>query len=133
MPEKRYKRGDGKRCLRCWRNRLKHGNKNKKKKIKVVKREGFYWKNDNPKYVRVVGGKIMTNNEYRKSEFRRTDYVIRNPHWVRITPSKIQIKEEQDDIYGDIEDNNDKDTPQYWKYKWKLDRLQKKINKQLRK
>ena len=31
MPEKRYHKGCGKGCLRCWRNNLKHGNKLKKK------------------------------------------------------------------------------------------------------
>ena len=128
MPEKRYKRGDGKRCLRCWRNRIKHGNKLKKKKIKVVPRKGFYWKNDNPNYVR-VGKKIMTNDGYRKSEFRRTNYVVRNPYIIKFTPSKIKIKEEKD---NDLYDDSKEDKIQYWRYKWKLDRLQKKINKQLR-
>ena len=31
MPDKNYKRGCGKNCLRCWRNKLKHANKVKNK------------------------------------------------------------------------------------------------------
>ena len=27
MPDKSYKHNCGKRCLRCWRNKLKHANK----------------------------------------------------------------------------------------------------------
>lgn len=30
MPERRYKRGCGPECIRCWVNRLKHGNKEAK-------------------------------------------------------------------------------------------------------
>ena len=33
MPEKRYERGCGNQCVRCWRNKLKHGNKLKKKQF----------------------------------------------------------------------------------------------------
>ena len=33
MPEKRYVRGCGKSCIRCWVNNLKHGNKLKKKQF----------------------------------------------------------------------------------------------------
>lgn len=32
MPDKRYSKGCGKKCIRCWENRLNHGNKLKKKK-----------------------------------------------------------------------------------------------------
>ena len=31
MPDKRYKKGCGKNCIACWQNKLKHGNKLKKK------------------------------------------------------------------------------------------------------
>ena len=31
MPDKNYKKGCGKSCIRCWKNKLKHGNKLKKK------------------------------------------------------------------------------------------------------
>lgn len=31
MPDKRYKKGCGKSCVRCWINKLEHGNKLKKK------------------------------------------------------------------------------------------------------
>lgn len=27
MPDKRYTKGCGKKCIRCWRNRLNHGSK----------------------------------------------------------------------------------------------------------
>ena len=33
MPEKRYARGCGKTCIRCWINRLNHGSKLKKKQF----------------------------------------------------------------------------------------------------
>jgi len=33
MPDKRYKKGCGPECLRCWRNKLKHGNPQAKKFI----------------------------------------------------------------------------------------------------
>lgn len=32
MPDKRYRKGCGSGCLRCWQNKMKHGNKLKKKK-----------------------------------------------------------------------------------------------------
>ncbi len=35
MPDKRYTRGCGTTCLRCWRNRLKHGNKEAKAFMKA--------------------------------------------------------------------------------------------------
>lgn len=34
MPDKNYKRGCGKGCLRCWRNKMNHANKVKGKKNK---------------------------------------------------------------------------------------------------
>jgi hypothetical protein len=35
MPDKRFSRGCGTSCLRCWRNRLKHGNKEAKAFMKA--------------------------------------------------------------------------------------------------
>lgn len=42
MPDKRYKPGCGRECLRCWRNRLKHGNRNiKLSRGQLPEIEGF--------------------------------------------------------------------------------------------
>lgn len=35
MPDKRYVKGCGSKCLRCWRNRLIHGNRTVNKYLKV--------------------------------------------------------------------------------------------------
>lgn len=42
MPDKRYKRGDGRRCLGCWINKMKHGNK-----LKGPKSQEFYIEDKN--------------------------------------------------------------------------------------
>ena len=46
MPERRYHRGCGKGCVRCWQNRLKHSNKVSKEHSKVTR--GFAVKHPSP-------------------------------------------------------------------------------------
>lgn len=62
MPDKRYKRGCGRECLRCWRNKLKHGNKLKKKKgekpVEKAERNDLCIRVD-PKYTEVSGKRIV--------------------------------------------------------------------------
>ena len=38
MPDKRYVKGCGKGCIRCWYNRLNHGSKLKKKMFLIKKK-----------------------------------------------------------------------------------------------
>ena len=69
MPDKRYERKDSKRCLRCWRNRMKHGNKLKKKAIDEY-----------------------NNNETKRRQFIETDYVVRyNPHRINVKPWRTNV------------------------------------------
>src|SRR3989338_4523642 len=42
MPEKRYRRGCGAGCLRCWQNRLKHANPETKKYMKKYGMEHIF-------------------------------------------------------------------------------------------
>ena len=48
MPEKRYVKGCGKSCVRCWQNRLQHGSKLKKKFFPKKFCEEIIEKEDNP-------------------------------------------------------------------------------------
>ena len=124
MPDKRYKRKDGKRCLRCWRNRLKHGNKLKKQKVKIHMLTKCCPERN---YLR-INGTVHSKTKYREKQFRKNDFVTRNQYKLKITPSKIYMKEEN---YPRCYDESYKQ--EYYKYKWKLDKSQKKINKLIRK
>ena len=62
-----------------------------------------------------------------KNNFERM-ILLHEPYKLKITPSKIYMKEENyprcyDEFYQQ----------EYYKYKWKLDKIQKKINKLIRK
>ena len=64
MGDKWYKRNDSKRCHECWRNRLKHGNKLKKKNGGTTRR--------NKKKI----FETLPENEIVR-EFIKTDYMVR--------------------------------------------------------
>ncbi len=78
MADKRYKRKDGKRCARCWRNKLKHGNKLKKKnggRTQATVRE-------------ILDNDSLTNNQ-KKEMFIKSDYFVHSTTKVQTTPWKF--------------------------------------------
>lgn len=126
MPDKRYKRKDGKRCARCWRNKLKHGNKNKKPKVKLILNNQVLIDNKGYRYRNSlnVNSKKMSMAKYRKKEFKRTNFVVRDPYTVSFTPSKCIIVEEYPDVY-------DKQKIKLVTNKYILDMEERKLNKWL--
>jgi len=86
MPDKRRK--DGKRCLRCWRNKLKHGNKLKK----VNGGRG-------QESVKEILAKDVPRREKIKL-FKKSDYFVHpSSHKVKYYPWKFKIiydKEDED-------------------------------------
>lgn len=75
MPDKRYKRKDGKRCSRCWRNKLKHGSGSK---------EGKQWLKSQSIDVGFVVGRskrskgredLYRNGTYAKEQNIRANYM----------------------------------------------------------
>lgn len=61
MPERRYHRGCGRGCLRCWRNRMKHANSLKKKKgakAEEIAKKADYSPRIEPKYSVLPSGTL---------------------------------------------------------------------------
>ena len=81
MPDKRYKRKESKRCSRCWRNKLKHGNKLKKK-------NGGRTQDS----IRDILRDRTTTASEKRAKYLKSDYVVDNQFKVHSTPWKFIVE-----------------------------------------
>lgn len=83
MPDKRYKRKESKRCSRCWRNKLKHGNKLK------IKNGGRTQDS-----IRDILRDETTTASEKRRKYIKSDYVVDDQFKVHSMPWKFVLEME---------------------------------------
>jgi hypothetical protein len=112
MPDKRYKKGCGKNCVKCWINKLEHGNKLKKKNFpKKFKEEE------------------EINNEVYENDLEEfySKYIIRGYNFNKMEKIDKIIKQVSKTIYNKNLINNLIESYKSWLFTYKNKKI-KKIN-----